>query len=194
MILNNFENVKPIYKVYESVFTEAECDQILEKQIGSSITLTNQDNEICKNYIDKSYNFFTYEITELSEEIEFYETRLMNYVLDANARIFGYNIWGVEKPPFLLTFKPGYSYGKHEDLLRYSLEPNDRKFSVYAFINNDDPNIPVAKIHFEQDDNVVEGKKGSVIIFPSFLTYSIESSKIALRQLLHCHIIGPKFR
>lgn len=192
MIIDNFQTKKPHYILYNNVFSDKDCDGILELQSNQSITLTNQKNSVLDNYQNKN-NLFIYETCTLQDS-ELYEKILMNYVLDANARIFGFNIWGIEKDLEILNFKDGYYYDWHEDILKYSTEPNDRKLVVYAFINGDDVNGNVADIHFKIENEVVSGKKGSVIIFPSFLTYSIKASSASIRQVLHCHIIGPKFK
>ena len=54
MIIDNFQTKKPHYTLYNNVFSDKDCDGILELQSNQSITLTNQKNSVLDNYQNKN--------------------------------------------------------------------------------------------------------------------------------------------
>jgi hypothetical protein len=122
----------------------------------------------------------------------------MSYIFDANVKVFGYEIWGMEKDPEILTFKKDDFFGYHENMLWYSEEANDRKLTGYVYLS-DHNKSEGGELLFDKNQDISSplgnyNLRGNLVIFPSFLCYSFNKIKSGFLQVLAFDIIGPKLK
>jgi len=192
---NNYSISKACFTIYSEVFNNKECEEICERQIDKDIVYNDKESIVSnfKNSTDR----FSYQ-TCILNDAEDLEKKLIAYVFDCNSKIYGYDIWGIEEDIKVLTFKEGDFLREHERTLWYSPEPNDRKLTCYVFLNNEES---YNGGHFKASQNLdvkplTHGynKQGNILIYPSFVSLSIERIGYGFMQLLTFDIIGPKLR
>lgn len=192
---NNYSITKPCFTVYTDVLTDEECDEICERQINNEVI--REDIEFSySNFLNKTEKF-SYDVSVL-EDSEDIEKKLISYVFDCNSKIYGYEIWGIEENPRILTFKENDFIDMHEKISWYSSEPNDKKLTGYLFLSNSrsynggkfkvDPALEIPNISNNYNT------RGNLLIYPSFVTLSISKITSGFMQLLTFDIIGPKLR
>ena len=192
---NNYSIPKPCFTIYSDVFNIEECDQICEKQIDKDI-IKDPTDSINSNFLN-SIDRYSYEkcVLENSEELE---QKLISYIFDCNSKVYGYEIWGIEEDIKLLSFREGDFISLHERTLWYSTEPNDRKLTCYVFLTHPksykggkfktDPSSDIKPI------SNTYNTKGNLLVYPSFVSLSIDRLTHGFMQLLTFDIIGPKLR
>jgi len=192
---NNYSINKPCFTIYNDVFSYEECDNISEKQIDKDIIRDNNDS-INSNFLNPNYRY-SYDkcILEDSEELE---KKLISFIFDCNSKVYGYDIWGFEEDIKLLTFQKDDYIKEHERILWYSEEPNDRKLTGYLFLSHpksyNGGKFKTDEISGIADISTHYNRKGNLLIYPSFVSLSIDYIKSGFMQVLTFDIIGPNLR
>ena len=215
MTLNNYGVRKPNLVLYEGCFDVKQCDELQELQKGRDIIKAENDEIVLSNY-RHTKDLYSYDKCFLDETIhekqegdnqpkdivsklpENLEEHLMQYVFDANVKQFGYEIWGMESDPIILTFKENDYYDFHEDILWYDNEPNDRKLKGYVFLS-DNTICKGGDLVFDKHAELSSplgayNVRGNLILFPSFLSYAFTKVKQGFFQVLTFDIIGPNLK
>ena len=221
MMLDNYSIRKANIVIYNDCFSLEQCDEIQELQKGRDVILSNDDESFLLNYkhgkslysyekviLDDTIHVKQEEDNQPKDEIEIkvfestlpnsLEDHLMSYIFDANVKVFGYEIWGMEKDPEILTFKKDDFFGYHENMLWYSEEANDRKLTGYVYLS-DHNKSEGGELLFDKSQDISSplgnyNLRGNLVIFPSFLCYSFNKIKSGFLQVLAFDIIGPKLK
>jgi len=192
---NNYSVNKPCFTIYANVFSDEECDLISEKQIDKDIVRDNKDS-INSNFLNPNHRY-SYDkcVLDDSEELE---QRLISYIFDCNSKIYGYEIWGFEEDIKLLTFQKDDYIKEHERTLWYSNEPNDRKLTGYLFLSHQESYVggrfKVDGVSDVKDISIGYNQKGNLLVYPSFVSLSIDNIKSGFMQVLTFDIIGSNLR
>lgn len=187
---NNLAEKKICY-IYERIFFSDECEEICDLQIDKDI-LKIDYNPVSDPFRPReNYEQFVIENQNHLEE------KLIKYIFDCNTRNYGYEIWGFETDPKLLTFHEGSEYGFHTRLNFYSDEPCDRKLTGYVFLSSPGnyeggkvETDPLSETTIPNHYNHI----GNLLIYPSFVPIRISPVQRGALQVLTFDIVGPKLK
>lgn len=186
---------KPCFTLYQNIFTEDETRAIAELQIKKDIILASGPDIVPDGSLNQDY-IYRYEECIIDDNPSL-EEQLIAYIFDCNAKIYGYDIWGFEKDPSILTFQPGCFINMHDKISWYSTEPNDRKLSAMLFLNSPQDykgGEVKADTMITTHPSPGYNSQGNLLIFPSFVSTAIQPILEGVMQILTFNIIGPKLR
>jgi predicted 2-oxoglutarate/Fe(II)-dependent dioxygenase YbiX len=110
----------------------------------------------------------------------------------ANNRAWKFNVTHANQGEFL-KYPAGGRYTAHVDTFLNPNEPDCRKLTVLAFLNDDFE----GGRFFIQDGHARHyppQKKGTVLVFPSFLLHGVEDVISGTRYSTVCWLVGPFFK
>ena len=197
MKLDVYKDLKDNFITYKNALSIEECDEILELQKSINFTTNEDDNIINSNYKNCD-NLYSYEKCII--ENEELEQKLIKYAFDCNVKIYGYDIWGIESDFEFYTFQKNNFFDYHENILWYSNEPSSRKLTCILFLSFSEPQMcKGGELVFDKTIKVNQPylnhqQKGTLLIFPSFLTVKINNVEEGIKQFLKFDIIGPRFK
>lgn len=182
---------KKVWYIYEKIFFADECTEICDMQIDNDILKIDCNPVSDIHRTKENYEQFVIENQSHLEE------KLIQYIFDCNTRNYGYEIWGFETDPKLLTFREGSEYDFHSRLNFYSDESCDRKLTGFVFLSNpgnyeggtieaDPLYTTVIPTHYKN--------QGNLLIYPSFVPIKIHPVQKGALQVLTFDIVGPKLR
>jgi predicted 2-oxoglutarate/Fe(II)-dependent dioxygenase YbiX len=118
--------------------------------------------------------------------------RLAAAGLAANYQAWKFDITHSNQAEFL-KYPAGGRYTTHVDTLLDPTAENCRKLTVLAFLNDD---FEGGKFYFMQGHEKVYPlqKKGTVIVFPSFIPHGVEDIIAGTRYSVVCWMVGKFFR
>jgi len=180
---------KKVWYIYENIFFADECAEICDLQLGNDIIKIDHNPVTNTHKSQENYELF------IIENQDFLEEKLIKYIFDCNTRNYGFEIWGFETDPKLLTFREGNEYGFHTRLNFYSDEPCDRKLTGYVFLSspgNYEGGKLVADTAFNTTIPNHYNNQGNLLIYPSFVPIKINPVHKGALQLLTFDIVGPK--
>jgi PKHD-type hydroxylase len=191
------------YVIDEGFFTSEECDRISSH--CSSLHLS--DGGLFTEDTYKTRKAKTAFITEKTWENQWIYDKFNTLIGFYNDNVFGYDLTGYD----YMQYTEYDSNGKHEfhmDLAfktRFTDSPiNDRlneylrKISVVLLLNEPEKDFSGGQFQFnfseERLPETAPLKKGSVVLFPSFILHRVLPITEGLRKTLVLWCIGPKFR
>lgn len=195
MEINEAAKQKLCFTLYQNIFTKDESRSIAELQIKKDIVLDTSADIVPNSSLNTDL-IYRYEECIIDDNPKL-EEQLIAYIFDCNAKIYGYDIWGFEKDPSILTLKPGCYIGMHDKVSWYTSEPNDRKLSAMLFLNShQDYKGGEVKADTMITTNPSPGynRQGNLLIFPSFVGTAIQPILEGVMQVLTFNIIGSKLR
>lgn len=178
------------FVVYEDVLTSQACDIIIktyeqefvkkeEGRIGGSDLL---------GVVEKSIRNVQKVILPVHKDIG---GRLAAVGLDANIKNWKFDITHANQSEFLKYPKEG-RYKGHVDTF---MNPNAecRKLTVLAFLNDD---FKGGKFYLQTSHEKIypPQKKGTVLVFPSFMLHGVEDIEEGTRYSTVCWMVGPWFK
>lgn len=123
---------------------------------------------------------------------------LWNFINDANRDHFGFNINYLRDIQYT-TYRAEETgkYDWHEDIFWINPTANHRKLSLTIQLS--DPNeyeggeFEIDPEHGVLNQQLIK-KRGTVLVFPSFLRHRVTPVTSGIRRSLVCWVEGPKFR
>lgn len=188
-----------LWWLFESAISEENCDRIIEgclqyPLVNSTVGYGDGDGESEESpesirrsklrWIDKQDDF--------GREIA---TTIMDYVSTANRRAFGFDIdrcWDIQFTEYNAEYQ-GF-YKMHTDNNFMNTTPYDRKLSIVIQLT-DPKEYEGGRLQFanaDQPENFL--KRGSIIVFPSYLEHGVTPVTNGTRYSLVSWVEGPKFR
>ena len=177
--------------VSNSIFSSDECEEIIK--IGYSKDFSYQQN------IDKIVNkeIFNSKISNIfpeEEKVDFVYKRLRSLVISTNISIWNYNIYDFGEPIKFTEYNENdkSSTCVHSDL--GSGLATYRKLTVIVQLSDED-SYEGGDVYIQQNNKLilVTRKKGSVIIFPSFLMHCVKPVTKGIRNSIVLFVYGPPF-
>lgn len=181
------EGVK-VFAVYDDVLTEAACDSLIKLYAGETIPKE-------KPYIGTSGNV-DLTIRNVSRiPLPTYKDiggRLAAVGLSGNYRNWKFDITHANQAEFLLYNVDG-RYKQHIDTFLNPDAEDCRKLTVLAFLNDD---FEGGKFFIMDGHNKIypPQKKGTVLVFPSFLLHGVEDVTKGNRYSVVTWMVGPWFK
>lgn len=121
---------------------------------------------------------------------------VMNFFLMANSEVFGFEICWLPHLQFTEYREEDKGhYNWHRDVDWVSEGPMQRKLSLVAQLSElNDYEGGDFQLEEESPSGQILRKRGTVLVFPSFLKHKVTPVTSGLRQSLVCWIEGPNFR
>jgi PKHD-type hydroxylase len=177
------------FAIFENAFTSEECDLIrslfkdpTEALVGGGVVL-KRDHSIRKSDIHWIY---------FSEEVRWIYEKISNIVMGCNNERYGFQLSGIDDALQIGRYSDGGHYDWHQDFGQGPV--SNRKLSISVQL--DDPSeYTGGKLQFiGLPDNEASFKKGSLTIFPSFMTHRVTPVTEGVRHSLVSWIVGHPFR
>ena len=167
----------------EKVFSEAECDKIINCFRVKNLTQAGIGHD---SAVDKIRNSRIFWIPKYSEYAWIYE-RILNVVSVCNGNNYKFDLTGMEEELQFTEYDEEYrgNYGWHIDGVR------NRKLSVSVQLS-DPATYEGGQLQFDHD--IASNKRGTLIIFPSFIRHQVTEVTKGCRYALVTWIAGPPFR
>jgi predicted 2-oxoglutarate/Fe(II)-dependent dioxygenase YbiX len=110
----------------------------------------------------------------------------------ANQQAWNFNITRCDQIEYLRYDRSG-RYIPHIDTFLNDTDENTRKLTALAFLNDE---FEGGKFFLQVAEQRLypEQKKGTIIVFPSFLLHGVEDVSAGVRHAVVCWMLGPKFR
>lgn len=177
---------------YDDVLTEKDCDMLIK------LYNTAPDEEAgigggTSGTVDKTIRNVNKVILPVHKGIG---ARLAAVGLDANAQRWKFDIKRANQSEFLKYPAGGGRYKGHIDTF-LSNDPKNieecRKLTVLAFLNDD---FKGGKFFLQtgHERTYPPQKKGTVLVFPSFLLHGVEDVEEGERYSVVCWMVGPWFK
>lgn len=187
--LNIKANDASMYYVYDDVLTESACDMLIN--VYSNDLVPKQEPYIGdgKGIIDRTVR--NVKRVQLSTYKDL-GARLAAVGLDANYSVWNFDISHLYQAEFLMYPASGH-YKAHMDTFLNPKENNCRKLTVLAFLNDD---FVGGKFFIMDGYNKIYPKqtKGTVLVFPSFLTHGVDPVEEGVRYSAVAWMVGPFFK
>ena len=179
--------MRNIWQLYKGALTDEECDKIIEvgneqeKQDAGIFANSHGDEKVRKTQI----SWIREPWIDSTQEF---------YFRDANSNVFGFLADLMPAAQFG-TYKEGDFYEWHYDVNWESDRQYDRKLSIVIQLS--DPNdyeggVFEFQYPFEQPKGFEE--RGSVLIFPSYITHRVTKITKGERKSLVNWLEGPRWR
>ena len=177
------------YRIWEAQFPLDRCDEIVEKSLSEGSlgkgTVHYEDLETSQDKRDSNVKFL---------EDPILKQELLQYVFLAN-KDFEVEISYLPNIQFT-EYKEGCFYDNHHDVDWFSRSQTDRKLSITIQLT--DPNLyEGGDFKFRsglQPDPQVLRKKGTILVFPSYLEHSVSKVTKGIRHSLVGWVEGPKWK
>lgn len=190
--------MKMMWQMWSGLLPAETCDEIV--QIATS---TIQDREASIGIgkaegVDRSYRRSEIRWIEDHHE-DFVEVRqfMKRKFEEANANAFGFDVSFFRNIQFTTYYGDNVGhYDWHEDVFWESTDPFDRKLSMVIQLsdpeNYEGGNLELQ--YHEPPPQVDLRKKGTIIVFPSFLRHRVTPVTKGTRHSLVSWMEGPKWR
>ena len=174
--------------VYDDILTSDTCDMLIKKY--TSGTEDSMEEPYIGNFltIDRDIRDVKRMLLPIYKDIG---GRLAAAGLSANSQRWNFDITHSDQAEFLV-YNPNGKYTKHIDTFLQAGKVC-RKLTVLAFLNDDFEGGRFF-IDIENERFYPEQKKGTVIVFPSFLPHGVETVNKGVRYSVVCWMVGPWFK
>lgn len=178
--------------IYDDVLTEKDCDMLIKLYTQAPDESAGIGGGT-KGTVDKSIRNVNKVILPVHKGIG---ARLAAVGLDANAQRWKFDIKKANQAEFLKYPAGGGRYKGHLDTFLSKDEKNQeecRKLTVLAFLNDD---FKGGKFFLQtgHEKFYPPQKKGTVLVFPSFLLHGVEDVEEGERYSVVCWLVGPWFK
>jgi len=192
-LMNNFPLETDTLGLYISpnkIFTDEECNKIIELGYSSNLEYQQSVDAVNKNDFNSKMIYLL-----PSENTNYIYDRLRKLVCQKNKEIWNYNLYDFGEP---LKFTE-YNYIEksstciHSDLGKGSIT-KFRKLTIVVQLS-DENTYEGGELMVQFDSKLipVSKKRGSVIIFPSFLMHRVMPVTKGIRNSLVTFAFGPPF-
>ena len=203
-IVNNAVNKQlftPQYIVDHNFFNPGECDFIASYCSALKLKQGEEYNQYSNIPQQRRANIAFLETT--APDMQWLFEKFNNLIAYYNDTEFDYDITGYDYMQYA-KYGPGDKHDFHMDLpfgtrrLDYFLTECFRKLSVILLLNEPGVDFEGGNFeinHFSEQFPINTGlRKGSVLIFPSFMIHRVAPITSGIRQTISVWPIGPKFR
>ena len=187
--LNLPEESKEIHQwTYDDIFTEDACNKIIaaydKKEIKKELPFVGESNNI-----NKKVRNVERVMLPVYKDVG---GRLAAAGLCANNQAWKFDVTHANQAEFL-KYPAGGRYTTHVDSFLDPTATECRKLTVLAFLNDD---FEGGKFYFMYGSQKVypPQKKGTVIVFPSFIPHGVEDIISGTRYSVVCWMVGKFFR
>lgn len=177
---------------YNDILTEKDCDMLVKlyTQANDEVAQIGIGNN---GIVDKTVRNVNKVILPVHKGIG---ARLAAAGLDANAQRWKFDITKANQSEFLKYPAGGGRYKGHIDTFLSKEKSNIeecRKLTVLAFLNDD---FKGGKFFLQigHEKMYPPQKKGTVLVFPSFLLHGVEDVEEGERYSVVCWMVGPWFK
>ena len=177
---------------YDDILTEKDCDMLI-KLYNSAPDEEAGIGDGVKGSINKDIRNVNRVVLPIHKGIG---ARLAAAGLDANAQRWKFDITKANQSEFLKYPAGGGRYKGHIDTFLSKEKSNIeecRKLTVLAFLNDD---FKGGKFFLQvgHEKMYPPQKKGTVLVFPSFLLHGVEDVEEGERYSVVCWMVGPWFK
>jgi PKHD-type hydroxylase len=170
------------YFSYNNVFTKEECNNIIN---------------ICNiNYLENNTNNTKMCYLLPNEKNNFIYDRIRKLVIEANMKIWNYNLYDFGEPIKFLEYNEKYNSQLkiHNDIGNEQGWQTFRKLTIIVQLT-DENTYEDCDLMIQNYDKLVTTNKnqGSIIIFPSFMMHQVTPIKKGIRNSLVLWAYGPPF-
>jgi hypothetical protein len=195
-LLTSFQkplNTMSFYFSPEPIFSTIECIHIIS--LGNKLNLEyqkNTTNVIDTNLFNTKTNFFLY---DNNQEINYFYDKIREEVIKANNLYWLFNLYDFGEPLKFMEYSSEYNaFAKmHTDLAPVGVT-KFRKLTIIVQLSDEDDydggNLVVQNYEKFQ---IMPRKRGTIIIFPSFLLHKVEPVTRGIRNSLVTFAYGPPF-
>ncbi len=179
--------MKPLWQLFSGEADENFIDHILD--LGGDETLKEG------TIFNQAENIRKSKIAWLSHKKDI-RNYLFEFVQSANRKAYGFNV--VNQADIQYTVYDGKEkghYGWHVDVNWTSPNPFDRKLSVTVQLSDpDDYEGGNFEVEGENPPNEEAKKKGSILVFPSYVSHRVTPVTSGVRKSLVAWFEGPKWQ
>jgi PKHD-type hydroxylase len=174
-------------KIVDSIIQECECYDPAPGQTGFDGRGSNDTRNSTVRWIDKN-----------DKNSKFIADLIWDYGQEANCKAFGFDIDFLNEIQYTVyDSKHKDHYAWHADTFWANPTAYDRKLSIVIQLS--DPSeysggFFELSSEYEQPSPISLRKKGTVLVFPSFLSHRVTPVTSGVRKSLVSWIQGPKFR
>tara|TARA_Y100000034_G_scaffold96491_1_gene117533 strand:+ start:12425 stop:12979 length:555 start_codon:yes stop_codon:yes gene_type:complete len=174
-----------------NLFTTEECNAI--KNLKYIFTTT----PIIENIHIRSSTVYTIPLAAplLTAKMDWLSKKLMQVFFTFNAKLWNYELYeSVQEDLKLLVYKKENYYAWHSD---FGVQGQSHRKLSSLILLSDPKEYIGGELRFLENtgESIVNNlKKGDIIIFPSFLMYSLTTLKAGTLEFLHLNWYGPSFK
>lgn len=172
------------YWKWDDAISPAMCDMLLDERASmvEEAGSIGKDDEVDLTYRDSKICW--------AKQNHWIEGFMYNSALYANESAgWGFQMGRPQRVQLTAYDVDGF-YGWHEDWAPLSMEPAVRKLSAVLLLS-DPANFEGGQFEFF-DFGAVEMKRGSLIVFPSFLRHQVTPVTKGMRHSAVCWVTGPR--
>ena len=190
VFLQNENDEQMFFRVYEDVFTPERCDEIIslytKKEIPRLLPMIG-------NGISQAIDTSIRNVERV--ELPIYKGvggEMSAVGFSCNHFNWKFNITHASQAEFLI-YPAGGRYKAHSDIFLNPNQEECRKLTVLAFLNDD---FEGGKFFFQYnyEKTYPPQKKGTVLVFPSFLTHGVDDIEEGTRYSAVCWLSGQFFK
>jgi PKHD-type hydroxylase len=176
------------YYYFENSLTNEEIDNI----INVSQKYDTKDGTV-NNIVNTSYRNSKIKWLPLNDETEFIYKKIFDLIQIANKNMWNFNIAFFKEDLQLSEYSNEYE-GHYDWHMDFGENASTRKLSITIQLN-DPEEYEGGELNFQIHRNIIKApnKKGTVIVFPSFLLHKVSKVTRGTRRSLVCWIHGPPF-
>lgn len=186
-------NIMSFYFSQVPIFLTIECINIIS--LGNKLNLEyqkNTTNVIDTNLFNTKTNYFLY---DNNDEINYFYDKIREEVIKANNLYWLFNLYDFGEPLKFMEYSSEYNafVKMHTDLAPVGVT-KFRKLTIIVQLSDEDDydggNLIVQNYEKFQ---IMPRKRGTIIIFPSFLLHKVEPVTRGIRNSLVTFAYGPPF-
>jgi len=195
-LLTNFpEKIDTMAYYYskDSIFAYFDCDDIVK--LGNQLTLEYQ--KITPNIVDTTLfntksNYFLY---DHSAEINYFYEKIRQEVIKANNLHWFFNLYDFGEPLKFMEYSADYNgfVKTHADLSNVGVTKFRKLTIIVQLSDEEDYDGGDLVVQHYETMHIMPKKRGTIIIFPSFLLHRVDPVTKGVRNSLVTFAYGPPF-
>lgn len=190
------------YVCVEDYFTDQELQHIellsKLKPLNKATTIAQSNGAVVNdNPIRISNNSFH----GYTEENSWFFKKMNSAVESVNNSVYGFDLYGYKDYQYTeYEGSENGKYGVHMDLIMTDAKPADlldtRKLSITLLLSEPEEDFTGGDFNVYEGGNPtkVEARKGTMILFPSFMLHEVKPVTSGLRKSIVIWVEGPKFK
>lgn len=195
-LLTNFPepiNTMSYYYSIEPIFAYFDCDDIVK--LGNQLQLDYQKitpNTIDKTLFNTKVNYFLY---DHSTEVNYFYEKIRQEVIKANNSLWLFNLYDFGEPLKFMEYSADYTgfVKTHADLSNIGVTRFRKLTIIVQLSDEEDYDGGDLVVQNYEVMHVMSKKRGTIIIFPSFLLHRVDPVTRGIRNSLVTFAYGPPF-
>jgi PKHD-type hydroxylase len=186
-------NTMSYYFSPEPIFLTIECIHIIS--LGNKLNLEYQKNTtniIDTNLFNTKSNYFLY---DNNVEINYFYDKIRKEVIKANNLHWLFNLYDFGEPLKFMEYNSEYNafVNMHTDLAHVGVTKFRKLTIIVQLSDEDDYDGGNLVVQNYENFQIMPRKRGTIIIFPSFLLHKVEPVTRGIRNSLVTFAYGPPF-